>query len=163
MNRPHCGCCRTAAWRISPTSHPNTRAAIRSDGAAHADVVDPELVLFAEVDGQRAGWFPGRAQPERDLHPSERLALSLGLLRLIKLLALQGQEYRHKKRSRRAGVLGHRRRRAAVRRDGAAIRCQGLYLGDPVRLPASTTRIPGLLRTAWRKNLQALPVLRKTG
>jgi GNAT superfamily N-acetyltransferase len=37
---------------------PYTRAAIEAMILPMLDVVDPELVLFAEVDGQPAGWFP---------------------------------------------------------------------------------------------------------
>jgi GNAT superfamily N-acetyltransferase len=37
---------------------PYTRAAIEAMVLPMMDVVDPELVLFAEVDGQPAGWFP---------------------------------------------------------------------------------------------------------
>jgi GNAT superfamily N-acetyltransferase len=37
---------------------PYTRAAIEALVLPMMDVVDPELVLFAEVDGQVAGWFP---------------------------------------------------------------------------------------------------------
>jgi len=38
---------------------PYTRAAIESMILPMLDVVDPELVLFAEIDGQAVGWFPG--------------------------------------------------------------------------------------------------------
>jgi len=37
---------------------PYTRASIEALILPMVDVVDPELVLFAEVDGQPAGWFP---------------------------------------------------------------------------------------------------------
>jgi GNAT superfamily N-acetyltransferase len=37
---------------------PYTRASIEALVLPMRDVVDPELVLFAEVDGQPAGWFP---------------------------------------------------------------------------------------------------------
>jgi GNAT superfamily N-acetyltransferase len=37
---------------------PYTRAAIEAMVLPMMEVVDPELVLFAEVDGQAAGWFP---------------------------------------------------------------------------------------------------------
>jgi len=37
---------------------PYTRAAVEAMVLPMLDVVDPELVLFAEVDGQPAGWFP---------------------------------------------------------------------------------------------------------
>jgi GNAT superfamily N-acetyltransferase len=37
---------------------PYTRAAIEALVLPMVDIVDPELVLFAEVDGQPAGWFP---------------------------------------------------------------------------------------------------------
>ncbi|MGB8213157.1 MAG: GNAT family N-acetyltransferase [Anaerolineales bacterium] len=37
---------------------PYTRAAIEAMVLPMLDVVDPELVLFAEVDGKPAGWFP---------------------------------------------------------------------------------------------------------
>ena len=37
---------------------PYTRAAIEATVLPMLKVVDPELVLFAEVDGQPAGWFP---------------------------------------------------------------------------------------------------------
>jgi GNAT superfamily N-acetyltransferase len=37
---------------------PYTRAAVEALVLPMLDVVDPELVLFAEVDGQPAGWFP---------------------------------------------------------------------------------------------------------
>jgi GNAT superfamily N-acetyltransferase len=37
---------------------PYTRAAIEAMVLPMLDVIDPELVLFAEVDGRPAGWFP---------------------------------------------------------------------------------------------------------
>ncbi len=37
---------------------PYTRASIEAMVLPMVDVVDPELVLFAEVDGKAAGWFP---------------------------------------------------------------------------------------------------------
>jgi GNAT superfamily N-acetyltransferase len=37
---------------------PYTRAAIEAMVQPMLEVVDPDLVLFAEVDGQTAGWFP---------------------------------------------------------------------------------------------------------
>jgi GNAT superfamily N-acetyltransferase len=37
---------------------PYTRSAVEAMVLPMLDVVDPELVLFAEVDGQPAGWFP---------------------------------------------------------------------------------------------------------
>jgi GNAT superfamily N-acetyltransferase len=37
---------------------PYTRAAIEALVMPMLDIVDPELVLFAEVDGKPAGWFP---------------------------------------------------------------------------------------------------------
>jgi GNAT superfamily N-acetyltransferase len=37
---------------------PYTRASIEAMVLPMVDVVDPELALFAEVDGQLAGWFP---------------------------------------------------------------------------------------------------------
>lgn len=41
-----------------PNFTPYTRASIEAMVLPMLDVVDPELVLFAEVDGQPAGWFP---------------------------------------------------------------------------------------------------------
>ena len=41
-----------------PNFTPYTRAAIEAMVLPMLDVVDPELVLFAEVDGRPAGWFP---------------------------------------------------------------------------------------------------------
>jgi GNAT superfamily N-acetyltransferase len=41
-----------------PNFTPYTRASIEALVLPMKDVVDPELVLFAEVDGQPAGWFP---------------------------------------------------------------------------------------------------------
>ena len=41
-----------------PNFTPYTRAAIEAMVLPMLDVVDPELVLFAEVDGQPTGWFP---------------------------------------------------------------------------------------------------------
>jgi GNAT superfamily N-acetyltransferase len=37
---------------------PYTRAAIESMVLPLVDIADPELVLFAEIDGQAVGWFP---------------------------------------------------------------------------------------------------------
>jgi GNAT superfamily N-acetyltransferase len=42
-----------------PNFTPYTRAAIESMVLPMLDVVDPELILFADVDGQTVGWFPG--------------------------------------------------------------------------------------------------------
>jgi GNAT superfamily N-acetyltransferase len=41
-----------------PNFTPYTRAAIEAMVMPMLEVVDPELVLFAEVDGKPAGWFP---------------------------------------------------------------------------------------------------------
>lgn len=41
-----------------PNFTPYTRASIEAMVLPMLDVVDPELTLFAEVDGQPAGWFP---------------------------------------------------------------------------------------------------------
>ena len=41
-----------------PDFTPYTRAAVEAMVLPMLDVVDPELVLFAEVDGQPVGWFP---------------------------------------------------------------------------------------------------------
>jgi GNAT superfamily N-acetyltransferase len=41
-----------------PNFTPYTRASIEALVLPMKDVVDPELVLFAEVDGRPAGWFP---------------------------------------------------------------------------------------------------------
>ena len=41
-----------------PNFTPYTRASIEAMVLPMLDVVDPELILFAEVDGQPAGWFP---------------------------------------------------------------------------------------------------------
>ncbi len=41
-----------------PDFSPYTRAAIESMVLPLVDIADPELVLFAEVDGQAVGWFP---------------------------------------------------------------------------------------------------------
>ncbi len=41
-----------------PDFVPYTRAAIEAMVLPMLDVVDPDLVLFAEVDGQPVGWFP---------------------------------------------------------------------------------------------------------
>jgi GNAT superfamily N-acetyltransferase len=41
-----------------PGFTPYTRAAIEAMVLPMLDVVDPELVLFAEMDGKPAGWFP---------------------------------------------------------------------------------------------------------
>jgi GNAT superfamily N-acetyltransferase len=41
-----------------PDFTPYTRAAIEAMVLPMIEIVDPELVLFAEVDGQPAGWFP---------------------------------------------------------------------------------------------------------
>ena len=41
-----------------PNFTPYTRASIEALVLPMLDVVDPELVLFAEVDGKPAGWFP---------------------------------------------------------------------------------------------------------
>ena len=42
-----------------PGHVPYTRAAIEAMILPMLNVVDPELVLFAEIDGQVVGWFPG--------------------------------------------------------------------------------------------------------
>lgn len=41
-----------------PDHTPYTRAAIEAMVLPMMEIVDPDLVLFAEVDGQPAGWFP---------------------------------------------------------------------------------------------------------
>ncbi len=41
-----------------PDFAPYTRAAIESMILPLVDIADPELVLFAEIDGQAVGWFP---------------------------------------------------------------------------------------------------------
>ncbi len=42
-----------------PGFTPYTRTAIESIVRPMLDILDPELILFAELDGQTVGWFPG--------------------------------------------------------------------------------------------------------
>ncbi len=42
-----------------PEHIPYTRATIEAMILPMLEVVDPDLVLFAEIDGQAVGWFPG--------------------------------------------------------------------------------------------------------
>jgi GNAT superfamily N-acetyltransferase len=63
---------------------PYTRAAIEAMVLPMLDVVDPELVLFAEVDGKAAGWFPAVPNLNEMLIHLNGLRYPWDYLRLIK-------------------------------------------------------------------------------
>jgi GNAT superfamily N-acetyltransferase len=42
-----------------PDFTPYTRASIEAMVLPALDILDPELILFAEIDGRTVGWFPG--------------------------------------------------------------------------------------------------------
>jgi GNAT superfamily N-acetyltransferase len=63
---------------------PYTRAAIEAMVLPMLDVVDPELALFAEVDGQPAGWFPAVPNLNEILIHLNGLRYPWDYLRLIK-------------------------------------------------------------------------------
>ena len=53
------GIWKTGPWRIWPTSLPYPRKSIESLVMPLKDLADPELILFAEIEGKTVGWFPG--------------------------------------------------------------------------------------------------------
>jgi GNAT superfamily N-acetyltransferase len=67
-----------------PNFTPYTRAAIEAMVLPMLDVVDPELVLFAEVDGKPAGWFPAVPNLNEILIHLNGLRYPWDYLRLIK-------------------------------------------------------------------------------
>lgn len=63
---------------------PYTRAAVEAMVLPMLDVVDPELVLFAEVNGQPAGWFPAVPNMNEIIIHLNGLRYPWDYLRLIK-------------------------------------------------------------------------------
>jgi len=79
---------------------PYTRASIEALVLPMVDVVDPELVLFAEVDGRPAGWFPAVPNLNEVLIHLNGLRYPWDYLRAVR---------------RSSGALGYRGRRPAIR------------------------------------------------
>jgi GNAT superfamily N-acetyltransferase len=68
---------------------PYTRASIEQMILPMLDIVDPELVLFAEVDGKPVGWFPGVPNMNEVLIHLNGLRYPWDYLRLIKYARLK--------------------------------------------------------------------------
>jgi GNAT superfamily N-acetyltransferase len=72
-----------------PNFTPYTRSSIEAMILPVLDIVDPDLVLFAEVDGKTVGWFPGIPNMNEILIHLNGLRYPWDYLRLLK--------YRHQK------------------------------------------------------------------
>jgi len=68
---------------------PYTRAMIEQMVLPMMDIVDPDLVLFAEVDGKPVGWFPGVPNMNEVLIHLNGLRYPWDYLRLIKYARLK--------------------------------------------------------------------------
>jgi GNAT superfamily N-acetyltransferase len=68
---------------------PYTRAAIEAMILPALDVIDPELILFAEVNGQAVGWFPGIPNMNEVLIHVNGLRHPWDYLRLLKYARLK--------------------------------------------------------------------------
>jgi GNAT superfamily N-acetyltransferase len=68
---------------------PYTRASIEQMILPMVDIVDPDLVLFAEVDGKPVGWFPGVPNMNEVLIHLNGLRYPWDYLRLLKYARLK--------------------------------------------------------------------------
>jgi GNAT superfamily N-acetyltransferase len=68
---------------------PYTRASVEQMILPMVDIVDPELILFAEVDGKPVGWFPGVPNMNEVLIHLNGLRYPWDYLRLIKYARLK--------------------------------------------------------------------------
>jgi GNAT superfamily N-acetyltransferase len=65
-----------------PDFVPWRRSEVHDLLAPFVDAADPELILFAEADGQTVGWFPGIANWNESLHHANGLRYPWNYLRL---------------------------------------------------------------------------------
>ena len=54
--------CSTKPWHTCLISSPGRGMGLQASLEQFRQIIDPELVLFAEVDGETVGWFPGYSQ-----------------------------------------------------------------------------------------------------
>lgn len=72
-----------------PTFTPYLRTDIEALVRPMLDILDPELVLFAEVDGKVVGWFPGVPNMNEVLHHINGLRHPWDYLRLLRYARLK--------------------------------------------------------------------------
>ena len=72
-----------------PDFSPYTRASIEAMILPALEIIDPELVLFAEVDGKAIGWFPGIPNMNEVLIHLNGLRRPWDYLRLVKYARLK--------------------------------------------------------------------------
>ncbi len=72
-----------------PDFSPYTRASIEAMILPALEIIDPELVLFAEVDGKPVGWFPGIPNMNEVLIHMNGLRRPWDYLRLVKYARLK--------------------------------------------------------------------------
>jgi GNAT superfamily N-acetyltransferase len=72
-----------------PDFSPYTRASIEAMILPALEIIDPELVLFAEVDGKPVGWFPGIPNMNEVLIHLNGLRHPWDYLRLVKYARLK--------------------------------------------------------------------------
>jgi GNAT superfamily N-acetyltransferase len=72
-----------------PDFTPYTRTSIEQMILPMLDIVDPELVLFAEVDGKPVGWFPGVPNMNEVLIHLDGLRYPWDYMRLLKFARLK--------------------------------------------------------------------------
>ncbi len=138
---------------------PWQRAALQDMLAQFRQIADPELILFAEVDGTPGRLVPSPAQSERSLSTRGRPAPSVGLPQAGLVDAPPAQMPDHQERAGAARILEPRRGRAALRRNGPPGAGQRLHLGGPLPHQRRQPRHPRPGRAHGREDLQALPGL----
>jgi GNAT superfamily N-acetyltransferase len=72
-----------------PGFTPYTRASIEAMVLPMLDILDPELILFAEVDGKTVGWFPGVPNMNEVLAHINGLRYPWDYLRLLRYARLK--------------------------------------------------------------------------
>ena len=98
-----------------PDFIPWPREGLQASLEQFRQIVDPELVLFAEVDGEAVGWFPGIPNVNEALIHANGLRYPWDYLQGSSLLAQTTQMLGDQERTCAAGVLGYRGGSDAVR------------------------------------------------
>jgi hypothetical protein len=112
-----------------PDFRPWEREAVAGLLEPFKSIADPDLILFAEIEGKTIGWFPGVANMNEVLIHLDGMRRPLGHAAGAPLGAVQASLPGNQKRADPSRVLGKRGCPPAHRRDGKASPGKGLHVG----------------------------------
>ena len=115
-----------------PDFRPWEREAVAGLLEPFKSIADPDLILFAEIEGRTIGWFPGVANLNEVLIHLDGLRRPWDMLRALRWMRLQAALPGGQERPDPARVLGKRRRDPPHRRDGLPRAREGLHVGRPL-------------------------------